>query len=357
MSKKSFPVALIGGAVLGAAVVVVIQLLWAPIKTEQMPQDSQMAPVAETPAAPTAAPASAESAPAAAPVATPAAGDKAADEAEAAERGDVVAVVNDQNIYEADLIAFVQSLPPQLQAQVQMLMPQILDQLVNNALSTAAGRAAGLAGDAEVKRRVAKIEDLIVGQTYLQRAIEARVTDDKVEAAYQTFLKENPPQRELKARHILVATKEEAEAVIAELDGGADFAEVAKERSTGPSGPNGGELPPFQAGQMVPAFSDAAFALDVGSYSKTPVETQFGFHVILVEGSKMVEPPAKEEVESQLRDQLSQEAVGEVHNELREGAKIEILLGQAPAEAAPGATPDATPQGGEADPEPAPANN
>jgi len=350
MKKKSFPVALIGGALVGAAVVVVVQLLWAPIKTAQMPADSQMMPAAEAPAMPAAEPAAttAESSPAPA-----AAGEEKA--AEDDDRGDVVAVVNDQNIYEADLVAFVQSLPPQLQAQVQMLMPQILDQLVNNALSTEAGRAAGLAGDAEVKRRVAKIEDLIVGQTYLQRAIEARVTDEKIDAAYQAYLEENPPQRELKARHILVATKEEAEAVIAELDGGADFAEVAKARSTGPSGVNGGELPPFQAGQMVPAFSDAAFALEVGSYSKVPVETQFGFHVILVEASDMVEPPAKAEVEAQLRDQLSQEAVGEVHTQLREGAKIEILLGQTPAEAAPGMTPDATPQGGEADP--APANN
>jgi peptidyl-prolyl cis-trans isomerase C len=81
------------------------------------------------------------------------------------------------------------------------------------------------------------------------------VTDEKLEAAYQTFVEENPPQRELQARHILVETEDQAKAVIAELDGGADFATLAKERSTGPSGANGGELPPFQAGQMVPEFS------------------------------------------------------------------------------------------------------
>jgi peptidyl-prolyl cis-trans isomerase C len=328
MSIKSL-VATIGGAVAGAVAVVLVQMQWAPIPSMQMSAESQMAPAAEEPAK---APAEA-----------------AADaDAPTEETGEVIAVVNGQNLYEADLIAFVQSLPPQLQSQVQMLMPQILDQLVNNALSTEAGRAAGLAEDAAVLGRVHKVEDLVIGQTYLQRKIEERVTDEKVEAAYQTFLVENPPQRELQARHILVASAEEAEAVIARLDGGDDFAEVAKELSTGPSGVNGGELPPFQAGQMVPAFSDAAFALEVGTYSKAPVETQFGFHVILVEDSRMIEPPAKEEVEAQLRDQLSQEAVGEIHAELREGAAIEIILGQEPAEGTSGGT---SPASGEADPD------
>ena len=130
---------------------------------------------------------------------------------------EVVARVNGDEIYQADLIAFIQRLPQQLQAQVQMLMPQILDQLVNNRLTTQAGRAAGLAKDEEVMEQVAKIEDLIVGQIFLQRAIDERVTDDKMEAAYQDFLTENPPQRELRARHILVETEDEAKAVIVEL--------------------------------------------------------------------------------------------------------------------------------------------
>ena len=270
------------------------------------------------------------------------------------EKSDVVAVVNGKEINESDLVAFIQQLPPQLQSQVQMLMPQILDQLVNNALSSEAGRNAGLASDEEVQRRVSKIEDLIIGQTYLQRAIDERITDEKMEAAYQAFIAENPPQRELKARHILVETEEEAKSLIAELDGGADFAELAKAHSTGPSGASGGELPPFKEGEMVPAFSEAAFAMEVGSYSKEPVKTQFGYHVIKLEGSSMTEPPAKEAVEGQLRDKLSQEAVEEIYAELREGAEIDILLGKPAADAAPAAAPES----GEADPDaPAPGSN
>ena len=264
--------------------------------------------------------------------------------------GKVIAVVNGQNIYESDLFAFIQQLPPQLQAQVQMLMPQILDQLVNNALTTEAGRTAGLAGDTEVQERVAKIEDLIIGQTYLQRAIDAQVTDEALETAYQEFLTENPPQRQLTARHILVETEEAAKEVIVALDGGADFAELAKERSTGPSGANGGELPPFQAGEMVPEFSDAAFAMEVGTYSKEPVKTQFGFHVIKVEDSTTTEPPAKAEVEQQLRSELEQRAASAVYEDLRANAEIDVLLGKPAAEEAPA---DEVP----ADEAPAPANN
>ncbi len=344
MTKLSFAAALLGAAVLGAVAAVVVQPLLAPTGEMQEPAVSEAMPASEEKeAAPeeVAAAAPEKEAPATAEAQPSAEEDEAA---VTTEEGDVVAIVNGQNIYESDLLAFIQNLPPQLQSQVQMLMPQILDQLVNNALTTEAGRAAGLADDAEVQRRVAKIEDLIVGQTYLQRAIDGRVTDEKREAAYQKFLEENPPKRELRARHILVATEEEAKEVIVALDGGADFATLAKERSTGPSGPNGGELPPFQIGQMVPEFSDAAFAMEVGSYSKEPVQTQFGFHVILLEDSSMTEPPAKSEVEQQLDEQLGQVAVSEIQEELREGAAVEILFGQ-PAE-------DATPEGGgEADPD------
>ncbi|MGF1631673.1 MAG: peptidylprolyl isomerase [Kiloniellaceae bacterium] len=335
MNRMMLAVALIGAAVIGAGAALVIQPLIAPSELTQTSGASPEAPVAE----------SQEPSP---PAEADATDDDGVD-GDGAE-GKAIAVVNGQNIYESDLIAFIQQLPPQLQGQVQMLMPQILDQLVNNALTTGAGRAAGLAGDGEVQERVAKIEDLIIGQTYLQRAIDARVSDEALETAYQEFLTENPPQRQLTARHILVETEEQAKEVIAELDGGADFAELAKERSTGPSGPNGGELPPFQAGEMVPAFSEAAFALEVGTYSKEPVHTQFGYHVIKVEDSTLTEPPAKPEIEQELRGALEQEAAAAVYEDLRADAEIEVLLGKPADDEAPA---DEVP----ADEVPAPADN
>ncbi len=104
--------------------------------------------------------------------------------------------------------------------------------------------------------------------------------------------------------------------------GGADFAELAKEKSTGPSGPQGGDLGYFKKGQMVPEFGDAAFAMEVGSTSPEPVKTQFGFHVIKVEDKRTVEPTF-EESEPQIRQEVARTIVTDLVEELREGAKIE----------------------------------
>ncbi len=240
----------------------------------------------------------------------------------------VVARVDGQDILQSDLIAFIQTLPPQLQGQAQFLMPQLVEQLVNNALVTNAGRMADMAEDAEVRARIEEIEGIVIRQVFLQRTIDARVTEEKVQAAYDGYLMENPPEPEIVARHILVEEEDAAKALIVELDGGADFAELAKEHSTGPSGPDGGQLGAFVKGVMVPEFSDAAFAMEVGSYSKEPVKTQFGYHIILVEEQRMTEPPSLESLEPQLREQVSQDVIRELYAELRERAEVEILLGQ-----------------------------
>ena len=107
------------------------------------------------------------------------------------------------------------------------------------------------------------------------------------------------------ARHILVKTKEEADAIIKQLDGGAKFEDIAKEKSTDPgSGAQGGDLGWFSAGQMVPEFEKAAFALEPGKYTKEPVQSQFGFHIILLEDKRAKQPPAFEQVKEQFRSQV-----------------------------------------------------
>ncbi len=274
--------------------------------------------------------------------------------AEAVEENAVIARVNGDEIRQSDLIAFIQTLPPQLQGQAAFLMPQLVQQLVNNALVTDAGRKADLAEDAEVQARLNEIEGIIIRQTFIQRTIDARVTEARLTEAYGAYIAENPPQPQLVARHILVETEEAAKALIVELDGGADFAALAQEHSTGPSKTNGGQLPPFSAGEMVPEFSEAAFAMDVGSYSAEPVQTQFGFHIIKLEESRMSEPPTLGALEGQLREQVSQEVVEELYAELREQAEVEVLLGgpEPAEEAAPEAAPETAP--GETAPEEAP---
>ena len=131
-------------------------------------------------------------------------------------------------------------------------------------------------------------------------------TDEEMQAMYDEQIGLAPPT-EFKARHILVATQGEAAEIITQLDGGADFAELAKEKSTGPSGPSGGDLGWFPPERMVAEFSQAVQALEDGAYSKEPVQTQFGWHVILREESRDAAPPPFDSV----RDALKQNVEGQ----------------------------------------------
>lgn len=133
-----------------------------------------------------------------------------------------------------------------------------------------------------------------------------QATDEEMRALYTAQI-ENSPGLEFKARHILVETQGEAVDIIAQLDDGADFAELAKEKSTGPSGPSGGDLGWFPPDRMVSEFSQAVQQLDDGAYSKVPVQTQFGWHVILREESREAVPPPFDS----LRDGLKQQVEGQ----------------------------------------------
>jgi peptidyl-prolyl cis-trans isomerase C len=237
----------------------------------------------------------------------------------------VVARVNGEEVRQSDVMAIARTLPAEYQAQLMAIYPMLVRRLVDFKLAGKAGRDAGLAADDRVKAFVAKAEEQAVRELYLEREIEARISDELIQEAYQVHLADNPPAEELHARHILVETEEEAREVIALLDGGADFAELAKERSTGPSGPKGGDLGYFTADQMVPEFSQAAAALEPGSYTKEPAKTQFGWHVIKLEDRRTAAPPPLEEIEQQLREQVGRETLEIVLNDLRDGAEIEIV--------------------------------
>ena len=148
----------------------------------------------------------------------------------------VVARVDGEEILRSKVFEFAQALPPQYQAQIAQIYPLLVQRLVDFRLASKAARAAGLVDDDEVKRRLAEAEDRVIRDVYLERQIDSRVTDDGVKAKYDEYIAANPPAMEHRARHILVETEEAARDIIAKLDGGADFAELAKELSTGPWG-------------------------------------------------------------------------------------------------------------------------
>jgi peptidyl-prolyl cis-trans isomerase C len=248
----------------------------------------------------------------------------------------LVATVNGAEIHRSDVLEAAKSLPPQYQTQLEQIFPALVERLVDFRLLADAAGKSGLAKDAEVKRRLDTLRSDVMREVYLERQIAERVNETALRAQYKTFLEQNPPKSEVHARHILVEDEATAKDLIAELDKGADFAELAKEKSTGPSSERGGDLGYFSADQMVPEFSEQAFKLKQGEHTKQPVQTQFGWHVIKVEERRAGTQPSFEAVEGQLREELSREAINSVLSGLRDGAKIEIVpqQGAAPAGAA-----------------------
>mgnify|MGYP001814662074 FL=1 len=148
------------------------------------------------------------------------------------------------------------------------------------------------------------------------------VSDEEAQTFYDAQM--GTPGKEYNARHILVETEETAVEVIGELDKGADFSELAKEKSTGPSGPSGGKLGWFGAGQMVKPFADAAAALEKGSYTKTPVQTQFGWHVIILDDTRESTPPPFDDVKERLKLLLANQKLQQHIETMKAAATIEI---------------------------------
>lgn len=178
---------------------------------------------------------------------------------------------------------------------------------------------------AEFKRLMEFQRDRALHNAIFRSVVVDPVTEADVKARYDKEVAATPAEEEVSARHILLKTEEEAKAVIAELDAGKDFADLAKEKSTGPSAGQGGDLGYFTKGRMVPEFEAAAFALKVGEYGKTPVQTQFGWHVIKLEDRRNAAPPAFESVAEQVRQVLMRERYAELIRTARGEIEIEIV--------------------------------
>ncbi len=238
---------------------------------------------------------------------------------------DVVATVDGKPIVEAD-VKMLEALMGNALARVpEASRHQLLvNVLVETQVLAEAGEKAGKEASPDVQRRLKWLKAQTLRDAYVHDVVDPQITGAAVKARYDEMLKQVKSQTEIHARHILVKTEAEAKAIIAQLDKGADFATLAKAKSTGPTGPRGGDLGFFGPGRMVPAFDKAAFALKAGEYTKVPVETQFGWHVIKVEEVRDVKPPSFDQVKVRLRQRMEQQKLREVVDELKTKAKIEI---------------------------------
>ncbi len=236
----------------------------------------------------------------------------------------VVAKVNGKPIHRSEITLALQGLPPQYrQMPIEVVYGALLSQIIERKLIVADARRQNLQEDPEVVGRLADIEERLIREVYFGRRLESQVTEAKLRDRYERLVKEMPAQKQVRARHILVRSEEEAVSLIADLDKGADFAETATKNSIGPSAAEGGDLGYFSRDQMVAAFAEAAFGLGKGEMTQAPVQTRFGWHIIVVEDIREAPPPSFEEKEQELRNEMSREVVSAEMERLREGANIE----------------------------------
>ena len=236
-----------------------------------------------------------------------------------------VATLDGNSIWLDEIMAVAETLPPEYQQQgIAGIYDQLVDEVANSRLAAVAARSSGLDKEADVASAMKTAADRVLAEAYITREVSKEITEEAIQAAYDTFVADTGSRETVTASHILVETEDEARAIIAQLNDGADFAELAREKSTGPSGPNGGSLGTFGRGQMVPGFETAAFGMPAGSFSADPVQTQFGWHVIHVSDKGIEEAPSLDQMRDQIAANLSRQSFARIVETLRVGTTIEV---------------------------------
>lgn len=234
--------------------------------------------------------------------------------------GDAVATVDGQPISQAQLDVYAQRRGPEADPL------DLVNDLVSMELLAQAAIRDGLDREPRLAGELASQRTALLAQAAVRTRLEKTgVTDEQIAAEYERFKAEEMGE-ELNARHILVPDEAQAKALIAQLDDGADFAALAKEHSQDGSAESGGDLGWFEQDMMVEPFGASAAALEKGEYTKAPVQTRFGWHVIQLMDRRAAEPPPLDEIRNEIRGYLQSQQVEAWVNELREAAKVEILL-------------------------------
>jgi len=261
----------------------------------------------------------------------------------------VVARVNGRDILWGDVWRSAEALPEDYQNRLDTLFPALLQRTIDLMLLADAARRLGLQNDAAIRAQVRDYEDELIRERLLERQIEAGVNEQILQGLYADYLKEQSEAVEVSARHIQLPSREEALEVIDALDDGADFATLASERSAATSASRGGDLGTFRLNRMTPPFADAIARLAPGNYTREPVQTEFGWHVILLVSRQGGTLPSFAELEPELRDEASRRAVNDLLRDLREQAVIKVLPVESDGAPAAGneaaedsAAPDAT---------------
>src|ERR1700761_4803359 len=253
----------------------------------------------------------------------------------------VLAKVNGAEIRQSDMALAEEELGPSLDKMDPATKQEnLLSFLIDMKIVSKAAEDKKIENNDDFKKRMAFARNRLLMDSLLASEGKAATTDEAMKKVYDEAAKQISGEQEVRARHILVETEDEAKAVKAELDKGADFAELAKKKSKDPGAADGGDLGFFTKDQMVPEFSAVAFSLEPGKISD-PVKSQFGWHIIKVEEKRNRKPPEFDQVKGQIETYVARKAQAEYVGKLREAAKIERM--DKPAETAKADTKPADP--------------
>lgn len=240
----------------------------------------------------------------------------------------VVAKVDGVNVLRSEVVEFMKNFPAQMQQMpVETLFPIAVEQVVTAKIVDAkAAKGPSLENDPNVLKREAEAKTQIIRAVFLEKEIEKSVTEEKMKAVYDKFKAEQGKIEEVRARHILVATEQAAKDIIAKIEAGEKFEDLAKANSTDPSNKDkGGDLGYFTKDAMVKEFADAAFAMNKDEVSKTPVKTQFGYHVIQVLDKRQRPVPSYEEVKPSAAAEVRKETLEKIVADWRKDADVETF--------------------------------
>ena len=238
----------------------------------------------------------------------------------------IVANVNNEDISLETMIHAMNELPPEIQSQPFMsYYEDLLERVIDIKLFAQEGKKMKLNEEPSVRAAIDFVIEKVLMQAFLSKYVQENIKEENIKASYNNFIADETSREEIKASHILMDTESEAIDVINMLNDGDDFAELAKNKSTGPSGPSGGDLGWFKRGQMVPPFEKAAFSLNKNEISQRPVQTQFGWHVIKIFDKRIPEAPSYESMKSKLIQDLERKIVSKKIQDLRNDALIEKL--------------------------------
>ena len=230
-----------------------------------------------------------------------------------------VVTVNGVAITDAEVKHFMSKLQKQVPAE------RALQEIINVELLAQAAKAEGMLKDEDLMLEIKRSNTGLIASHFLQQQLlKMDISLDTLKARYKKEYVDGDQEKEYNANHILVKTEAEAIDIIKQLDDGAIFTELAKTLSTGPSGKNGGALGWFNSTDMVAPFAQATMALEPGTYTKQPVKTQFGWHIIALNDIRDIEPPSFESVSKQLSTAMAGEEIQRIMKELHDSATIEF---------------------------------